>query len=173
MRAFWTTAAAALMTTALAGEQAPAPSATPGLATGTCNFSPVVADLDRAVDFYEKALGLQFTAADAPTRKFDAATPLVDIHGVKGGAMRWASARPPGSRCGIELVEFAKVNRTPVQPRPQDPGATTLILMVRDIAPAFARAKQAGATIVSSGGAVIPLANGRGGAVLVKDLYGH
>jgi catechol 2,3-dioxygenase-like lactoylglutathione lyase family enzyme len=148
----------------------PAPAAGP--VTGTCNYSPIVGNLDKAIAFYQ-LFGLDFGAATAPTRTFDAKTPLLDMHGVGGAEMRWAAARVPGGRCGVEIVEFRKIDRQPVQPRPQDPGATTLVLIVRDIEPMLARVKQAGVAVVSAGGNVIPLPNGRGAAVLFRDPDGH
>jgi predicted enzyme related to lactoylglutathione lyase len=60
-----------------------------------------------------------------------------------------------------------------VQPRPYDVGATTLVLQVKDMDTAVARAKEGGAQIISAGGNVVPFPNGRGGAVLFKDPDGH
>jgi catechol 2,3-dioxygenase-like lactoylglutathione lyase family enzyme len=141
-----------------------------GPVVGTCNFSPVVSNLDRAIDFYSKAIGLQVGMVNTIT---DANRSLLDIHGTPKASMRWAAARMPGGTCGVELVEFGGSDRTPVQPRPYDVGATTLVLQVRDMASAVARAKQAGAQIVSAGGNVISFPNGHGGAVLFKDPDGH
>lgn len=141
-----------------------------GPVVGTCNFSPVVSNLDRAIDFYSKAIGLQIGTTNTIT---GANRSLLDIHGTPKASMRWAAARMPGSNCGVELVEFGSIDRQPVQPKPYDPGATTLVLQVRDLASAVARARQTGAQIVSAGGNVISFPNGRGGAVLFKDPDGH
>jgi hypothetical protein len=70
----------------------------------------------------------------------------------------------------VELVEFVDVDRKAVQRRLQDPGAVTLILLVRDIDAAFARLKQAGAPVVSTGGAPINMSpTNTTRAVIVKD----
>ena len=58
--------------------------------------------------------------------------------------LRFIGARMPGIRCGVELVEIKGVDRTPVQRQMQDPGAVTLILLVRDLDAAFAKLKAAG-----------------------------
>ena len=60
------------------------------------------------------------------------------------------------------------------RPRPQDPGGTTLILMVRDIDAAFAPLKSAGVPVVTTGGE--PIAFGPGNlarGVIVTDPDGH
>ena len=156
---------------AQAPAQPQAPAAPGGPVVGTCNYSPVVANLDTSVEFYTKVAGLQF---GMPNTIGDANRSLLEIHGTPKATMRWAAARMPGGTCGIELVEFGGIDRKPVQPKPYDIGATTLILQVRDMDAAVARAKEAGATIVSAGGAVIPFPNGRGGgAVLFRDPDGH
>src|SRR5262249_34598384 len=60
------------------------------------------------------------------------------------------------------------------RPRPQDPGGTTLILLVRDIAAAFAPLKKAGVAVITPGGE--PLAFGPNNGVrgvIVSDPDGH
>ena len=172
-------AAAVLAFTALAfvraGAQAPTqpqpPAAAAGPVVGTCNFSPVVANLDKSIEFYSKAIGLPVGAVQTIGA---ANISLLDIHGTPKASMRWAAARMPGGGCGIEIVEFSRIDRKPIDPKPTDVGAITLVLQVRDIDAAVTRAQAAGARIVSAGGKVAPFPNGRGGgAVLFKDPDGH
>src|SRR5205823_6299271 len=69
-------------------------------------------------------------------------------------------------------VEISKAQGKPVERRPQDPGAFTLIVLVRDANAAFAKAKAAGATVVTTG-ATAPIAVGRAKAFVLKDPDGH
>jgi hypothetical protein len=56
----------------------------------------------------------------------------------------------------------------------QDPGAFTLILIVRELDPIVARLKAMGAPIVTTGGAPVDVPfNGRGRGIVVKDPDGH
>jgi predicted enzyme related to lactoylglutathione lyase len=74
-------------------------------------------------------------------------------------------------RTGVEIVEISKAGGARLDRRPQDPGAFTLIVLVRDISAAFAKAKQAGASVVTTGGA--PITVGRAKAFVLKDPDGH
>jgi predicted enzyme related to lactoylglutathione lyase len=147
-----------------------------GLIVGSGNFfSPIVADLDKAIAFYRDAIGLDITGN--PSNAEDNA-PLRNMFGLPNASLRWTVARPPvspqpggGGRTGVEIVEIKKADGKPVERRPQDPGAFTLIVLVRDADAAFAKAKSAGATVVTTGGA--PMTVGRAKAFVLKDPDGH
>jgi catechol 2,3-dioxygenase-like lactoylglutathione lyase family enzyme len=140
---------------------------------GSGNFSPMVADLDQTVAFYRDVLGLQIASTPAPT--WDVEPWLRGLHGTPGSPLRFATARIPGVRVGVEMVEHKDIERAPVRPRAQDPGACTIILMVRDLDTLFARARSAGAPVITLGGGPINLVDsgGNGRAVVVKDPDGH
>jgi catechol 2,3-dioxygenase-like lactoylglutathione lyase family enzyme len=88
--------------------------------------------------------------------------------------MRAADLRVPGSRCGIQLVEFETRDRKAVRLRIHDPGAVTLVLLVRDMDAAFARVRAAQVPVITTGGApVMPSATSKTRAVLVTDPDGH
>ena len=56
----------------------------------------------------------------------------------------------------------------------QDPGAVTLILLVRDIDAAFAKLKAAGVPVVTTGGAPLAMSTAnKTRAVIVQDPDGH
>jgi catechol 2,3-dioxygenase-like lactoylglutathione lyase family enzyme len=98
----------------------------------------------------------------------------LNLHGLPDARLRFVQARMPGVRCGIELVEFANVDRQPVRRRYQDPGAATIILLVRDIDAAFASLKKGGVRIVTTGGAPISMSTAnRTRALIVQDPDGH
>jgi len=146
-----------------------------GAVVGACHISPIVSDLDRSARFYHDLLGMDLMPAPAPgPLPWDADPGHLNLHGLPGARLRFIQARMPGVRCGIELVEFANVDRKPVRRRYQDPGAVTIILMVRDIDAAFASLKKGGARIVTTGGAPIGMsAANRTRAVTVEDPDGH
>jgi catechol 2,3-dioxygenase-like lactoylglutathione lyase family enzyme len=146
-----------------------------GAAVGACHVSPIVADLGRSVRFYRDLLGLELAAAPQPgPLPWDTTRELLDLHGLPNARLRYASLRIPGVRCGIEPAEFDRVDRKPVRRRMQDPGAVTLILLVRDIDAAFARLKAAGVPVATTGGApVMPSPTSKTRAVIVEDPDGH
>lgn len=174
------TAVVALMTTAAGLTQAPAPAA-PGAAppgdvvVGSGSYSPIVQDLDKAIEFYGILLGLTVPPAQTPgPRPFGSDPALLNMFGMPGAQLRYVTARIPGATVGVEMVEVKGLDRTAVHPRPQDPGGTTLILLVRDINAAFAPLKRAGVRVITPGGE--PLAFGqenRARGIIVADPDGH
>ena len=177
--------AAAMAVVALAGTtvalgQAPAPApqgAAPAgdVVVGSGNYSPIVQDLDKAIAFYGTLLGLTVPPAQTPgPRPFGADPALLSMFGMPGAQMRFVTARIPGATVGVEMVEVKGLDRKPVHPRPQDPGGTTLILLVRDINAAFAPLKRAGVPIVTPGGEVLAFGPNNGvRGVMVTDPDGH
>jgi predicted enzyme related to lactoylglutathione lyase len=159
--------------------QAPAPppgAAPPGdVVVGSGNFSPIVQDLDKAIEFYGTLLGLTVPPAQAPgPRPFSTDPAIRNMFGMPGAQLRWVVARVPGSTLGVEMVEAKDIDRKPVRPRPQDSGGMTLILLVRDINAAFAPLKKAGVPVVTPGGE--PMAVGQNNAargIIVSDPDGH
>jgi catechol 2,3-dioxygenase-like lactoylglutathione lyase family enzyme len=173
-------AAFVTLTGSLAIAQAPAtpvPGAAPAgeVVVGSGNYSPIVQDLDKAIDFYGGLLGLTVPAPQTPgPRPVNTDPALLAMFGMPGAQLRFVTARIPGATVGVEMVEVRGLDKKAVRPRPQDPGGMTLILLVRDINAAFAPLKKAGVPIVTPGGE--PLAFGRDNAargVIVSDPDGH
>jgi catechol 2,3-dioxygenase-like lactoylglutathione lyase family enzyme len=157
---------AVLICAAVARAQAPEPT---GLIVGSGNFfSPIVGDLDKAIAFYRDGLGLDIQGTPANAEQN---APLRNMFGLPDAQLRWTVGRPPAMRTGVEIVEIKKAEGKPAERRVQDPGAFTLIVLVRDIDAAFAKAKQVSAPVVTTGGR--PLAVGRAKAFVVKDPDGH
>ena len=93
---------------------------------------------------------------------------LVDV--APGTKFRNAMLKIPGADFALEMTEFTNMALHPGTPRPYDPGASVLILTVRDIDAALATAKKAGGEIATSGGAPLGIgANGGTRAIFVKD----
>ena len=146
----------------------PAPT---GLVVGSGNFfSPIVADLDRAIAFYRDGLGLDVTGTPANA---DANPALRNMFGLPDAQLRWTIGRPPAMRTGVEIVEVRKAESAAVERRVQDGGAFTLLVFVRDLDAAFARVKQTGAPVVTLSGAPVTPGASKTRAVVVKDPDGH
>jgi hypothetical protein len=98
-----------------------------GAVTGACHVSPIVADLDRSARFHHDLLGLDLVPA--PTAKslpWDKEPGHPTLHGLPEARLRFVGARMPGVRCGVEMVEFDRVDRKAVHRRMQDPGSAML-----------------------------------------------
>jgi catechol 2,3-dioxygenase-like lactoylglutathione lyase family enzyme len=161
-----------LMALEIVVAQAPPPAAT-GLVVGSGNFfSPMVADLDKAIAFYRDGLGFAVTGAPS-----DAASnaPLRNMFGLPEAQLRWNIARLEGMRGGVEIVEVKRVESRTVTRNVQDPGAMTLVLAVRDIDVLLSRLLPLGATMVTTGGKPVDvtLAGAPARAALVKSSDGH
>ena len=159
---------AVLMTATLAfGQTAPAP-APQSFITGVGNFSHIVADLDKSLAFYRDVIGLQ---PNAPPRPFDGNPAIMRLGNTLNAQSRFVALSVPGSAIGVELIEYKDIERSPVRPRFQDPGAANLILRVRDLDAVIARVKQSGAKILTVGG--VPATIGNGGRIMfIQDLDG-
>jgi len=128
-------ACAAVATLPLQAQPAPRT----GQVVGSRSFSPIVADVDAAMKIYA-ALGLTVPPpASGTSYPWDDEAWHYDLHGgqAPGSQMRFAYATvpgavPPATPLLIEPVEHRGDRKTRV-PRPQDPGSTTLVLVVRDL----------------------------------------
>jgi predicted enzyme related to lactoylglutathione lyase len=167
--------AVAFTSRALAQQGQPAPGAAPpgDVVVGSGNYSPIVNDLDKAIEFYGNLLGLTVPPAQAPgPRPFSTDPAIRNMFGIPSAQLRWVVARVPGPNLGVEMVEAKDIDRKAANPRPQDPGSMTLVLAVRDIDRAFAPLKSAGVPVVTPAGAPMTFANKSRG-VIVRDPDGH
>jgi predicted enzyme related to lactoylglutathione lyase len=169
-------ACALLLSFAPSSAQAQAPPSGPpptGIVVGSGNFfSPIVADLDKAVAFYRDGFGLDAPAAPSTG---DSNAPIRHMFGVPDAKLRWLVARPAAIRGGVELVEITGITRTPRVRKPSDPGAVTLVAFVRDLDAVSAKLLSLGGTVVTKGGApvTLPTGSGKARAVTLADLDGH
>ena len=143
-----------------------------GLIVGMGNFfSPIVSDLDKAIAFYRDGIGLDIQGTPANAEQNPA---LRNMFGLPDAQLRWMVGRPPAMRTGVEIVEVKKAESKAVERRVQDPGAFTLVLIVRELDPVVARLKMLGAPIVTTGGAPVDVPfGGRARGIVVKDPDGH
>lgn len=135
-----------------AGLYAQAPAS--DVVVGSGSYSPIVADLDRSLAFYNALFGITPPATFTSPAFSNTNTALLNFLGTPTAQIRFSTARIPGTApaMNVEIVDFKDIERKAVQPRLQDPGATRLILMVRDVDAALALAKEKGATAVTTGG---------------------
>jgi catechol 2,3-dioxygenase-like lactoylglutathione lyase family enzyme len=156
---------------AAAGVWAQSP-AEPGVVVGVGGFSHIVANVEKSVEFYRDVLGLEMPN---PPRPFDSTSWIIDMGNTPGAQSRPALLHIPGSKLGVELIDYRDIDRQAAHPRFQDPGAASLILTVRDMDAMMAKLKAAHARINSKGGepAAIKGANGGvGHVVFVQDPDG-
>jgi catechol 2,3-dioxygenase-like lactoylglutathione lyase family enzyme len=131
-------------------------------------FSPIVADLDKAVAFY-RAIGFEVQGEPGNA---DANPQLRAMFGLPDAKLRWQIGRAPPIAGGVEIIEVSQANGEPVARRIQDPGAITLVATVRDVDGAFERVKKLGAPVVTRSSAPVKVGP-VGRMVVVQDPAGH
>lgn len=153
---------------------APAAASVTGAVVGTGTFTGFVEDMDRSLTFYRDAFGMEVPPIpESGARPYNRPNPqLFAMFDIAGARERHQSARVPGTRVTVELMEVQDVEHRTVPLRVQDPGVATLVFVVRDVVAALTRATQAKAQVVTSGGAPVTLADGTR-AVLIRDLDGR
>jgi catechol 2,3-dioxygenase-like lactoylglutathione lyase family enzyme len=103
-------------------------------------------------------------------RPYNRANPqLFAMFDIPGARERHQSARVPGTRVTLELLEIQDVPHQTIPLRIQDPGTATLVLIVRDLDAMLARVTQAKATIATPGGKPVAFADGTR-AILIRDV---
>ncbi len=170
---------------------APLPSeqaAPPAAVTGIFNWIHSTADLDRGYAFYHEVFGLemvrpQFGAipgAPPPNtirRRSEAiADPLIgDLTNTGNARFRNVFMRLPNAPFGLELSEFNDIENRALRPNMWDPGATTLILEVRDIDAVVTATRKVGAPIVTLSASPVSVATARGQSrsILIRDPDGY
>jgi catechol 2,3-dioxygenase-like lactoylglutathione lyase family enzyme len=133
-----------------------------------------VSDAERSAAFYQGIFGIPFVSGTTQVAKAQPIPDLVQkLTGVPAPAMfRATNFAIPGAADDFvfEQTEFTGPARPSSQPRMQDPGASFLVLNVRDLDAAIAGVKRLGGTIVSTGGQ--PVGNNGNRAVFARDPDG-
>jgi catechol 2,3-dioxygenase-like lactoylglutathione lyase family enzyme len=119
------------------------------------HFTIVVADYDRAIEFFTGALGFEL-AEDSPA---------LTTHG--GQRKRWVVVRPPGERTGILLAKADGQDQAAVVGR-QVAGRVGFFLRVADFAAAYERMTAAGVEFVTA-----PRAEPYGRVAVFLDIAGN
>lgn len=150
------------------------PNANKALITGTGSFTSFVEDMDRSLEFYHDAFGMEVPALPASgQRPYNQANPqLFKFFDIEGAKERHQSARVAGTRVTLELMEIQQVPHQTIPLRIQDPGTATLVFIVRDVDAVLARAMQAKAPVATPGGKPVMHADGAR-SILIKDIDGR
>ena len=145
-----------------------------GAVIGTGTFTGFVENMDRSLAFYHDAFGMDVPVLPAAgSRPFNPPNPqLFAMFDIAGARERHQSARVPNSRITVELMEIQDIDHKTVPLHVQDPGAATLVFIVRDVDALLTRATQAGASVVTPGGRPVAGADG-GRAILLRDVDGR
>ena len=148
--------------------QTPAPAG--DVVIGSGSFSPIVSDLDKSLAFYRNLLGVNAPPQSSPTA-FGNDPALLNFLGTPTAQVRVGTVRIPGTMMNVEIVDFKDIDRKPVHPRLQDPGAVMLILLVRDVDTLLATLKKGDVHMVTAGGAPVNLPD-KSRAVVIQDPDG-
>jgi predicted enzyme related to lactoylglutathione lyase len=140
MRLFTLFAAVALVVPVPASTQSPAPSEHGPLVIGARSYSPMVENVDAVMKFYA-TLGLKAPPPEkGDSYPWDEEAWHYELHGGQAprSQMRFTYATvpgavPPATPLLVEPVEHRNIDRKPHVMRVQDPGTTTLVLLVRDL----------------------------------------
>src|SRR5262245_51506515 len=150
---------------------APAEASGKGAVIGTGTFTAFVENMDRSLAFFHDVFGMDVPPVpESGQRPYNRANPqLFAMFDIPGARERHQSARVPGTRLSVELMEIQDVDHRTLPLRIQDPGTATLVLMVRDVDSALARIKKTNLAIVTPGQKPVAVADGAR-AVLIHDV---
>ncbi len=143
------------------------------LASG--NFIHVIGSVERTVTFYHDVLGLDLVTTRG-VGQFAANPAVAKLYSIAPTTpMSVAMLRLPDRAVALEFAEFRGVAQRSSAPRPQDPGASVLVLTVRSLDPVLARVRVAHAPIVTTGGVPVVRSDsaGKSRILVVKDPDGY
>jgi catechol 2,3-dioxygenase-like lactoylglutathione lyase family enzyme len=138
------------------------------IVAGVGNFSHIVSNLDKSIEFYRDVLGMELTAPPAP---FSPNPAIMKLGNTIGAQSHIAVMKVPGAAIGLELIDYKDIDRKPAHPRFQDPGAGNFAILVKDIDVVAARLKKAGAHVLTAAGAPVDV-QGREKGFFVQDPDG-
>jgi catechol 2,3-dioxygenase-like lactoylglutathione lyase family enzyme len=143
------------------------------------NFIHVVAHIDKTIAFYHGVLGLEqmpFGNAPPAPPRFMPNGPVAQLYAVPADTPVGVTVfRLPVIGVGLEFAEFRSVKQKSSRVRPQDPGASVVVLTVRQLDPILQRAHGAHVPILTTGG--VPVSGGAASArertVVLRDPDGY
>ena len=158
------------------GQGAPPASTDPGKGAivGTGVFTSFVENMDRSLGFYHDVFGMEVPALPASgARPYNNANPrLFAMFDIQGARERHQSAKVTGTRTSLEFMDIQEVEHKTIPLRVQDPGAATVVLVVRDLDAQLVSLKQHNVTIATPGATPVALADGSR-ALLMRDIDGR
>jgi predicted enzyme related to lactoylglutathione lyase len=123
---------------------------------GIGNFSHIVSNLDKSIEFYRDVIGLELTA---PPQPFSGNPAIMKLGNTPGAQSHIAVMKIPGASFGVELIDYKDIDRKPAHPRFQDPGAGNLAILVKDVQQVADRLKKSGAHILTVAGEPVEVQN--------------
>lgn len=123
---------------------------------GIGNFSHIVSNLDKSVEFYRDVIGLEL---NGPIQPFSGNPAIMKLGNTPGAQSHVAVMKIPGAGFGLELIDYKDIDRKPAHPRFQDPGAGNLAVLVKDVQQVADRLKKSGAHILTAGGEPVEVQN--------------
>ena len=129
----------------------------PAPATAVDNYIHTVDDLDRSFAFYRDVIGLPVAREPGAPSENERLQRLTNTPGAR---MRSARLQIPGTGVGLLLTEFSGTERRVLTPRNSDPGASTIVVTVRDLDTMLAAARGFGSPVVTAGGGPVALGPG-------------
>jgi predicted enzyme related to lactoylglutathione lyase len=161
-----------------AAPAAPVANAAPaGDVIGIGTFIHSVADANRSIAFYSDLFGIAPNPTAMP-RVFAPNEIVASLYGTPGTPYRGGTIRIPNTEiAGAEFGDWQGIERHPVRPSLQAPGAAILLLSVRDLDASLETIKKNGGAVVTPGGAAKSFTSANAGpmkgrAVLVTDPDG-
>jgi catechol 2,3-dioxygenase-like lactoylglutathione lyase family enzyme len=153
--------------------QAPA-DANKGAVLGTGTFTAFVENMDRSLAFFHDVFGMEVPVLPASgERPYNRTNPqLFAMFDIAGARERHQSARLPGSRLSLELMDIQDVPHQTISLRIQDPGTATLVFIVRDLDGMLARIRQNKVAVATPGGKPVAFDDGTR-AILIRDVDGR
>jgi catechol 2,3-dioxygenase-like lactoylglutathione lyase family enzyme len=145
-----------------------------GVVIGSGVFTSFVENMDRSLAFYHDVFDMDVPAIPASgERPYNAPNPrLFAMFQINGAKERHQSARVPGTKLAVELMEIQNVEHKTVNLRIQDPGVATLVFVVRDLDAALVRVKQAHLPVLTPGGTPVRVGD-QERAILIRDIDGR
>ena len=80
------------------------------MVAGVGNFSHIVSNLDKSIEFYRDVLGLELTAPPAP---FSPNPAIMKLGNTIGAQSHIAVMKIPGAGFGVELIDYKDIDRKP------------------------------------------------------------
>jgi predicted enzyme related to lactoylglutathione lyase len=157
----------------LLGTACALPVQTPNVVAGYSNLIVTVGNLETSVAFYQDLIGLEVFSLRPGSPDNKVVNPYVaKVSGSPAGVVFGSAIlKLPGAGFNLLMTEFGNVDRTRREANVGDTGATTLVLIVKDLDGPFQALKKAGARIVSGGGAPVDLPD-YSRSVVVRDADG-
>jgi len=129
-------------------------------------FGSVVADAEKAAQFYRDQFGLE-----AKVNAWNSNASGPKLTGLTSGQLRTATVTVPGSTLGWSFIEFKTDGAKPYKLRIPDPGAPAVGLQVANLDAAIGAMKGAGGSLITTGDGRMKSPDG-GGVAFTRDPNG-